>query len=208
MWQDRIEAGRELGDELASRGYAERDNVVVMGIPRGGVEVAAEVAKRLVAPLDVVVVRKIGSPGNPEFAAGAVDPDGHILSNASARASDAYLAQAGEVERQEAVRRVEEYRGGRPPADLTGKVVIVTDDGIATGLTAHAAIEYLRGRGATSVVLAVPVMSPSAVRYLSPLVDELVALEAPAGFFAVGSYYGSFPQLEDAEVKELLARGT
>ncbi len=207
MWRDRVEAGRELGEELAARGFGDRDDVVVLGVPRGGVEVAAEVARVLRAPLDVVVVRKIGAPGNPEYAAGAVDPEGHIIANPEAGVSPVYLEEAGAAERAEAMRRVSEYRGNRLAPPLTGNTVIVVDDGIATGLTAHSAVAYLRTRGTASVVLAVPVISQGAKRYLGPLVDRLVALDVPLGFYAVGAYYSKFPQLTDDEVKRLLAEG-
>lgn len=202
MWADRTEAGFELATELGRRGYGAGD--VVLGIPRGGVEVAAEVARVLGAPLDVVVVRKVGSPGNPEFAAGAVDPDGRVTANPFAGASAAYLAAEGAREHAEALRRIAEYRGGRTEYAMEGRRAIVVDDGIATGLTALSAIRWLRGRGASRVTLAVPVIAPSAARMLEPEVDELVALDAPAGFQAVGAYYRVFGQLSDADVRRLL----
>ncbi len=202
MWADRVEAGRELSVELARRGYG--GDAIVLGVPRGGVELAAEVSRVLGAPLDIVVVRKVGAPGNPEFAAGAVDPDGHVYPNPDARVSADYLSRQGEIEHAEALRRIAEYRGGRPALDLAGRTVIVVDDGIATGLTALAAARWLRSRGVGRVVLAVPVMSRSASEMLSPEVDELVALEIPAGFYAVGAHYARFGQLTDSDVKELL----
>jgi putative phosphoribosyl transferase len=203
MFRDRTDAGERLAVELRSRGYGL--SAVVLGIPRGGVEVAAAVAGALEAPLDIVVVRKIGSPGNPEFAAGAVDPDGHVIANPDADASDEYLRHEGAAERREALRRIAEYRGGRPEPILKGRDAIVVDDGIATGLTALAALRWLRGKGAARVILAVPVISPSAARMLVPEVDDLVALEVPLGFQAVGAHYARFGQLTDAEVKALLA---
>lgn len=202
MWSDRVAAGVDLATELRASGYGSGD--VVLGIPRGGVEVAAEVARRLGTPLDVVVVRKIGAPGNPEFAAGAVDPDGTVIPNPEAGASAAYLAEAGAREHEEALRRIAEYRGGRTGVDLAGKRAIVVDDGIATGLTALSAVRWLKAKGATHVVLAVPVIAPQAVRMLTPEVDELVALDVPAGFYAVGAHYRVFGQLTDADVKALL----
>lgn len=202
MWEDRAEAGRELAGALAARGYG--GGAVVLGIPRGGVEVAAEVSRILHAPLDIVVVRKVGSPGNPEFAAGAVDPDGNVIPNPEAGASAAYLAAEGAREHAEALRRIAEYRGGRAEPVLGGRTVIVVDDGIATGLTALSAVRWLRARGAVRVVLAVPVIAPSAERLLAPEVDELVALDVPPGFYAVGVHYARFGQLTDTEVKVLL----
>ena len=203
MWADRVEAGRELARELVARGYGA--DAVVLGVPRGGVEVAAEVSRILHAPMDIVVVRKIGYPGNPEFAAGAVDPDGTIIPNPEAGASVAFLTAEGAREHAEALRRIAAYRGGRREPDLGGTTAIVVDDGIATGLTALSAVRWLRARGAVRVVLAVPVIAPSAERLLAPEVDELVALDAPAGFQAVGAYYARFGQLSDADVMILLA---
>lgn len=204
MWRDRQDAGRALGEELARLGYAGRTDVTVLGVPRGGVEVAAEVARRLVAPLDVVVVRKVGYPGNPEYAAGAVDVDGHVHENPDAHVSGSWLADAAKAEHEEAVRRLQAYRAGRPPFDVTGRVAIVVDDGIATGLTALAALRWLRGRGAARTVLAAPVMPPQTVSRLSGEADEVVALETPPYFSAVGEFYGSFPQLSDDDVTRLL----
>lgn len=203
MWADRVEAGRELARELAARGYGA--DALVLGVPRGGVEVAAEVSRILHAPLDIVVVRKIGAAGNPEFAAGAVDPDGTVIPNAEAGATAAYLETEGAREHAEALRRIAEYRGGRAEPDIGGRTAIVVDDGIATGLTALSALRWLRSRGAVRVVLAVPVIAPSAVRLLTGEVDELVALDAPPGFHAVGTHYARFGQLSDADVKALLA---
>ena len=205
MFEDRADAGKQLGKELARRGYAERGDVIVLGVPRGGVEVAAEVARVLSAPLDVVVVRKIGAPGYPEFAAGAVDPAGHVYVNPEAHAPERYLVEAGEREKQEALRRLAEYRGEEPYPDLSGRVAIVVDDGVATGLTSLAAVRWLRSLGASKVLLAAPVMSPSAASELQREVDELVALEVPPGFYAVGAAYYRFGQLSDAEVKAIMA---
>jgi putative phosphoribosyl transferase len=204
MWIDRAEAGRALGVELASRGYG--SGVLVMGVPRGGVEVAAAVADVLGAALDVVVSRKIGAPGNPEFAAGAVDADGRVIPNPDAFASDAYLSAEAVSEHAEALRRIAQYRGERPWPALEGRTVIVVDDGIATGLTALSVVRWLRGRDVRDLVLAAPVIAPSAVRMLTPEVDALVALDVPAGFSAVGEFYARFPQLTDAEVVRLLAK--
>lgn len=205
MFADREDAGKRLGEELARRGYAGREDAIVLGVPRGGVEVAAEVARVLSAPLDIVVVRKIGAPGHPEFAAGAVDLAGHVYVNAEAHVPERFLQQEGERQKEEALRRLSEYRGDEPYPDLSGRLVIVVDDGVATGLTSLAAIRWLRSLGASKVLLAVPVISPSAMSELEREVDELVALEVPPGFYAVGAQYYRFSQLSDAEVKEIMA---
>jgi len=205
VWRDRTEAGKDLAEELAARGLAGRDDVIVLGVPRGGVEVARVVADRLGAPLDIVVVRKVGSPGNPEFAAGAVDADGNVYANPYAGVSAEWLQKASVPEHAEALRRLEEYRAGRHALQLADHTVIVVDDGIATGLTAQAALHWLRGHGAARIVLAAPAIAPDTVRRLEAEADEIVALESPASFSAVGQFYQSFPQLSDADVTRLLA---
>lgn len=207
MWRDRVEAGRDLGAELARRGYGGRDDVIVLGVPRGGVEVAREVADALHAPLDVVVVRKVGAPGAPEFAAGAVDVDGHVYANPAAGVSRQWLERAAAPEHAEALRRVAAYRGDRGPLEIEGRTAIVVDDGIATGLTALAALRWLSGRGADRTVIAVPVMPPDTASTLSAEADEVVALALPRTFGAVGAFYADFPQLSDADVTRLLAEG-
>lgn len=205
MFADRTEAGRLLGEEFAARGFGDRGDVLVLGIPRGGVEVAAEVARAIGAPFDVVVARKVGAPGNPEFAVGAVGPDGPPVLGDSGWASDDWVRESAETERVEARRRLEAYRGERPYPDVTGKKVVVVDDGVATGLTARAALVWLRSKGARSVIMAAPVMAPGAVRSLDDVSDEVVALEVPAGFQAVGAFYRDFRQLTDDDVRRLLA---
>lgn len=204
MWRDRFEAGQDLAERLAELGYASRRDVVVLGVPRGGVEVARVVADRLDAPLDVVVVRKVGSPGNPEYAAGAVDVDGTVHENPQALVDRRWLEQAAVHEREEARRRLAAYRAGMPELELAGKTAIVVDDGIATGLTALAALRWLKGRGAARTVLATPVMPPDTLRKLSQEADEVVTLQTPAWFSAVGEFYGRFPQLTDEDVFRLL----
>jgi putative phosphoribosyl transferase len=205
VWLDRTEAGRQLADELALRGYGEIRDAIVLGVPRGGVEVARQVADRLKLPLDLVVVRKIGSPGAPEFAAGAVDADGRVYANAFANVSDEWLRTAAVAEHAEVLRRVDAYRCGRPAPDLEGRTVIVVDDGIATGLTAQAALRWLRGLGVARLAIAAPVMAPDTVKRLAQDADDVIALQAPLGFASVGQYYVHFPQLTDVEVARLLA---
>jgi len=205
VWLDRTEAGAQLADELALRGYGEIRDAIVLGVPRGGVEVARQVADRLKLPLDLVVVRKIGSPGAPEFAAGAVDPDGRVYANAFANVSDEWLRTAAVAEHAEVLRRMDAYRCGRPAPVLKGRTVIVVDDGIATGLTAQAALRWLRGLGVARLAVAAPVMAPDTVKRLAQDADDVVTLQAPAGFASVGQYYVQFPQLSDVDVAHLLA---
>lgn len=182
---------------------------VVLGLPRGGVVVAAGVARALGAPLDVLVVRKLGAPGNPELGMGAIAEDGVTVLNqgliARLRVSPAEVEVVAGREHRELVRRTEAYRGGRPPIPLAGRSVVVVDDGLATGYTARAAIAAVRARGAATVVLAVPVAAPEAVAELSALVEEVVCVESPELLFAVGAAYADFSQTTDGEVESLLA---
>lgn len=206
MWKDRTEAGDDLARELVDRGYAGRPGAIVLGVPRGGVEIARRVADKLELPLDLVVVRKIGAPGNPEFAAGAVDPDGRVYPNEYAGVSADWLRGAATAEHAEILRRMDAYRCGKPAPELAGKTVIVVDDGIATGLTAQAALRWLRGQGVARLVIAAPTMAPDTVARLAQEADEVVALESSPGFSSVGQHYESFPQLSDADVARLLKR--
>jgi predicted phosphoribosyltransferase len=201
MFRDRSEAGRRLATAL--KGSISSDALVV-GVPRGGVVVAAEAARELGLELDVVVVRKIGAPGNPEYAIGSVDEDGRVIGSRSGLADPAYLERAAEAGREEIARRLRVYRGGRPPALISGRTVVVVDDGIATGMTLLAALESLRRRGAAHIVVATPVAAPDAAQRIAAEADEFLALEVPHGFSAVGQFYGDFRQTSDAEVVDLL----
>jgi putative phosphoribosyl transferase len=166
--------------------------------------VAAEVAELLELPLDVVIASKIGAPGNPEFAAGAVAADGVVTPNAQAGYTAEDLKDAAENTGQLIRHRLAAFRGERPAPELANRTVIVVDDGIATGLTAQAAIEYLCRVGASKIVLAAPVMPPDSARMLASVADEVVALEMPRTFHAVGQFYQRFGQTEDTEVVRLL----
>ncbi|MEK7106598.1 MAG: phosphoribosyltransferase family protein [Patescibacteria group bacterium] len=205
MFRDREDAGRQLAEKLAK--YRGQD-AVVLALPRGGVVTGCEIAKMLGLSLDIVVVRKIGHPLSPEYAIGAVDDKGMTILNDAATASIDQKWLRREIERQEneALRRVRVYRGGRKPIAISGKTALIVDDGIATGLTIRLAARAVRAQHPARVVIAAPVASAEAVENLLKEADEVVVLEPPEEFLgAVGSHYIEFEQVEDAEVKELLA---
>lgn len=216
MFRDRVDAGRRLGAYLAGREGA-RGAVpstpwrqpVVLGLPRGGVPVAAEVARALQAPLDVIVVRKLGFPRYPEVAMGAIGEGGvRVLDDdliADAGVDRAAVAAVEAAERVTLDARVARLRHGRPRLDLTGRTAIIVDDGIATGATAAAAVRVARALGAAEVVVAAPVGAPDAVAGLTEA-DRVVCLLQPVAFGAVGAYYDDFGQTTDDEVAALLAQ--
>jgi putative phosphoribosyl transferase len=202
---DRVDAGARLAEQMESyRG----ERPVVLGIPRGGVPVAAEVARRLEADLDVIVARKLGAPGHEELAIGAVTSDGGRFLNQdvmqSLRIEDAYLEEVTLREMDEARRREQRFRGARHPIDVRDRVVILVDDGLATGATMVAAARALRARKPRRIIVAVPVGSEQAVTALAGEVDEIVCPSRPEPFIAIGLHYGDFSQVEDTEVLELL----
>lgn len=206
-FDDRRDAGRRLAERLEEfRGQ----DVVVLGLPRGGVPVAAEVARALDAPLDVVVVRKVGVPFRPELAMGAVGEGGVRVTDrrvlALARVSPADLAAAQQRESDEIEARVRRFRGDRPRVPLVGRTAVLVDDGIATGSTARAACAVVRALGAGRIVLAAPVCAASSIRQLAADADELVFLQTPRDFAAVGQFYADFRPTGDDEVVELLHR--
>lgn len=206
MFHDRLQAAERLADALAQyRGT----QPLVLAIPRGAVPMAAVIAQRLEGELDLVLVRKLHAPGSPEFAVGAVDEAGwtYVAPHAAAvGATAAYLEEQKEDQLQELARRRQRYTPGRGPADAAGRMVIVVDDGLATGATMVAALHAVRERGPKRLVCAVPVASREAVHLVGQHCDEVVCLEVPARFAAVGQFYASFPQLEDDEVIALLAQ--
>jgi putative phosphoribosyl transferase len=204
-YPDRTEAGNRLAAEL--RGYADRADVVVLGLVRGGVPVAARVAAALHAPLDVMVVRKLGVPWSPEVAFGAVGPGGVAVHNPEVEGylSSGDVESVTRTESEELVRREQRYREGRPPLTLSGMVTIIVDDGLATGATARASVAVARRLGAARVVVAVPVGAPDAVATLRGEADEVVCPLTPPGFGAVSRFYDNFPQTTDDEVVALLA---
>lgn len=205
MFSNRSEAGRLLARRVQAMGLADP---VVLALPRGGVPVAVEVARALGAPLDLLLVRKIGAPQQPELAVGAVGEGGELFVDRHLMdltgATDEYVARQSREQLAEIARRRTAYLGGRAPLPLAGRTAVVVDDGIATGATVHAALKALRRRGPASVVLAVPVASREAVAALSADVDELVCLAQPALFRAVGEHYADFDQVSDGEVEQLM----
>jgi putative phosphoribosyl transferase len=213
---DRRAAGQALGERLIAEG-APRGDTVVLGLPRGGVLVAAGVAAALAAPLDVLVVRKLGLPWQPELAMGAIAAVGDAVE--TVRVSTVLAAAGVDPETFERVRQHElgelrrretVYRDGRPPVAVAGRSVIVVDDGLATGATMRAAVVAVRHQAPLNITAAVPVGSPSACSALAEVVDDLVCLSAPRGFRAVGQAYRDFTETSDAEVRAALAgaRGT
>lgn len=207
QFDDRRDAGRQLAERLSS--LADEDPIV-LGLPRGGIPVAYEVAKALDAPLDVLVVRKVGSPNNPEYGIGAVGEEDVVLMNDEAvralRISQDELDEAVAREREELERRLERYRSGRPAVPIRDRTVIVVDDGLATGVSSTAAAHVVRERGVGRTILAVPVGAPDSVKQVSEHYDEVVCLHAPSSFMAVGSWYRDFGQTRDETVVELLSQ--
>jgi putative phosphoribosyl transferase len=207
LFHDRVDAGRHLADLLHAAGLG-GDEIVVLGLPRGGVPVASEVARRLGAPLDVIIVRKLGVPSEPELAMGALGEDGVRVVNegvmGSAAPSGADIGAIVLREEAELVRRARRYREGRPRLNLQGRRAIIVDDGIATGSTARAACRVARAHGAGRVVLAVPVAPKATVRALQDECDDLFSVAKPESFSAVGEWYDDFSPTSDAEVEELL----
>jgi predicted phosphoribosyltransferase len=207
-FENRTEAGRLLAEELKT--YASRNDVVVLGLPRGGVPVAYEVAKHLHLPLDVFIVRKLGVPGFEELAAGAIASGGVRVLNEDVVRAIPYAAEAIEAvtakETAELQRREQIYREGRPAPELSGKIVILVDDGVATGATMRAAVKALRERSAAKIVMAVPVAPPDTCEELAQETDEAICLTTPPFFQAVGQYYEDFSQTSDGDVRELLTK--
>src|SRR5205809_3069710 len=205
---NRTAAGRLLVEKLVN--YAGRDDVIVLGLPRGGVPVAFEVAQQLGAPLDVFIVRKLGVPGFEELAAGAIASGGVRVVNQDVVRAIPHAEEAIEAvtarETAELERREQIYREGRPPPELRGRIVILVDDGLATGATMRAAVKALRQSGAARVVVAVPVGPPDTCLEIEQLADQTICLSTPPFFQAVGQYYEDFSQTSDEDVRKLLSQ--
>lgn len=205
MFTDRAQAGRELAHALARRPW---DNPIVLALPRGGVPIGRAVADALGADLDVLIVRKLGVPANPEFAFGAIGEGGIVVVDQPVVAEFGLdrrdIEAVSREEGREINRRIKTYRAGRPLTSLTGRTAIVVDDGLATGATAEAAVSVLRQLGAKAIVVAVPTGSQQAVRRLESLCDGVVCLEIPVYFGSVGAQYEVFAQVSDGEVLECL----
>jgi putative phosphoribosyl transferase len=207
-FEDRTQAGRLLGEALAD--YAKRSDVVVLALPRGGVPVGFEVARMIDAPLDIMLVRKLGTPGQEELAMGAIASGGVCVLNPDIVAvidiSQEAIEDVAATERQELERRERAYRGNKPPPAVENHCIILVDDGLATGASMLAAVSALRQRKPASIVVAIPVAPPDTVQRLKQEADEVVCLATPEPFSAVGRWYREFSQTSDDEVKSLLKR--
>src|ERR1700738_5018203 len=208
FFRDRTEAGRHLAERLSA--YADRPDVLVLALPRGGVPVAFEVAKALNAPLDVFVVRKLGLPGREEVAMGAIASGGiRVLNENLIRAlgiSQELIESVATKEQQELERREREYREGRPPIDVRGRTVILVDDGLATGSSMRVAAHALRQKQPAQIIVAVPVAANDSCRELESVADKVVCAVTPEPFWGVGQWYEDFSQTSDQDVRDLLRR--
>jgi len=209
VFRNRAEAGVILAAEVSQRlRDVPASEIVVLGLPRGGVPVAAAVATALGATLDVIVVRKLGVPAQPELAMGAIGEhgirvlNGEVLAVTGVRESE--VAEVERRERTELERRAALYRGNRPPVDLAGKTALIVDDGIATGSTVAAAAQIARRAGSARVIIATPVAPPSTIRRLASVADDVIAVRTPENFFAIGEWYSDFSATSDDEVGRLL----
>ncbi|GAB4236384.1 MAG: phosphoribosyltransferase [Chlamydiales bacterium] len=205
MFRNREEAGRQLAESLMS--WKQDPNTIVIGLPRGGIPIGYEVCKALNLPMDIVYPKKIGAPGNPEFAIGAVTELGEgMISDwaTEAGASKKYIEDERKRQSDIAKERLKKYRKFLPKQNLKGKTVIIVDDGIATGMTLMAAIKSVRSEGAEKIVVAVPVAPYSALKKFEELADEIICLDTPLEFMAVGQFYYDFSQTTDEEVEEIL----
>jgi len=209
IFPNRFEAGKKLASKLLTTlDLTPNSSLVVLAIPRGGVIIGSQLSSVLKCPLEVIMTKKIGAPGNPELAIGAVGPIGKpvIDETLAARlgADENYLKSKILNLKSELANRFREYRGNKPTLDLKNKVVVITDDGVATGSTMKAAIEIIRQESPQKIIVAVPVIAKDTLKEIENLADEVIYLKAPDLFFAVGQFYQDFKQVTDEEVKELL----
>lgn len=206
VFQNRRTAGQKLAERLVN--YEGRADVVVLGLARGGLPVADEVARKLKVPLDVFLVRKLGVPGREELALGAIASGGVRVMNqdivTSLRVSQRQIEDVAEREKSELERREKKYRGDRDRIELAGKVVILVDDGLATGASMRAAVDAVKSHHPEKVIIAVPTAPPDTCSALKRRVDEMICLETPSPFYGVGAWYESFPQVNDKEVTQIL----
>jgi len=206
IFHDRQDAGQKLAQKLLK--YKNNPKVIVLGLPRGGVVLAAQIANKLTVPLDIVVTRKISAPGNPEFAIGAIAEDGQGVFNqdiiSQYAISQEYINQEVEKEKQEAKRRLKVYRGQKPDLNFKNKIVILVDDGIATGSTMLAAIKSIKNQGAQKIIAAIPVSARDSLKKIKKEADVVVCLHSPLFFMSVGEFYKNFNQTEDKEVIKLM----
>lgn len=211
VFRDRAEAGRLLAERLRP-GYGHDTSMVVLALPRGGVPVGYEISRALHLPLDVLITRKLGAPGNPEYAIGAVSESGHVHLNpeawnvlAALQAPSSFLDASVRAQTAEIARRQKLYRQGRPLPDLRGRTVLLVDDGVATGATFLASVEALRALPLGRLVAALPVAPPATLQVIAGRVDDLIVLLTPEPFYAVGNHYLDFTQISDEQVTQCLA---
>lgn len=208
MFNNRSSAGRQLAEALSR--YEDREDTIVLALPRGGVPVAFEVAQRLHLPLDVLVTRKIGVPGHKELAMGAISAGGVRVMNDDvvrmAGVSESQIREVVDAEKRRARQQEEAFRGNKDALSAEGKHVILVDDGLATGASMRAALKAVQAQKPAETIVAVPVGSPDSVRAFEKMADKVVALEAPSGFQAVGQFYAVFDQTTDEEVRKLLKK--
>ncbi|MCB1066577.1 MAG: phosphoribosyltransferase [Simkania sp.] len=206
IYKDRKDAGAKLAERLKE--YKESPDVLILGLARGGVVLAAEISRILKLPFDLVMTRKIGAPFNPELALGAISETGKGYFNESLiqalGVSKTYLEETIQTEKKEAARRLTLYRKERPAPSIKGKIVVLVDDGIATGATMMAAALSTQSEGAKKIVVAIPVAPPSSLEFLNPAVDQIICLNPVEDFMAVSQFYEAFHQVEDAEIVTLL----
>jgi len=206
LFKDRVDAAHQLAAKLQE--YKGDKNAILLAIPRGALQLGAVLRDELKIPLDIVVTKKIGAPGNEEYAIGSVAPDGSVDVNQEAVSMygipESYIKDEAQRLKHVIKRRYEEYRGSPELPNLKNKIVIVVDDGIATGFTTRAAVRYIRSQKPKKIVLAVPVSAVDSAEKLKKEVDEFICLETPEDFYAVGQFYEIFPQVEDEEAKRLL----